>query len=231
MTQAPAKSNHRRWLQFRLRTLLIVLAVAAVALGWEVNRVRNLRAVVTELEGKGAYVFYRPRSALIPTNWNHPDWLDYYLSDADEVTGISSDDAMKIVAKLPNLSRLKVEGPGFTDVGMERLSTITSLQNLQLDKVEITDAGLAGLVTLKNLAVLSITAPRITDGAFVHLSRLSNLTEIQLKSRHICDGGLWYLEDMTNLQRIELLDTLVSQDGEDRLRRVLSHCYVHITVW
>ena len=46
-------NTRRRWLQFSLRFLLLLIAVVAIPLAWKVNRVRNQRAVLAEIQRLG----------------------------------------------------------------------------------------------------------------------------------------------------------------------------------
>lgn len=54
-------TSRRRWLQFRLRTLLLVTAVLCVPLAWvgvRMNQKRQERAVIAEIERLGGEVRY-----------------------------------------------------------------------------------------------------------------------------------------------------------------------------
>jgi len=48
----------RRWLQFSLRSMLILTAVAAIWLGWLVKQVRDQRAAVQAVRQLGGSVYY-----------------------------------------------------------------------------------------------------------------------------------------------------------------------------
>jgi hypothetical protein len=228
----PTAKRGRRWLRFSLRSLLIAVAVLAVPLGLEVNRARNQRAVLAELEqieGSGFnYSSRLPEYLAFLSQWRHPDWLKDFLYDVSEVGGVSSDDTMLIVAKLPNVNELSFEGIKFTDLGMERLGAMSSLRRLRLDNVQITDAGLQRLTALKNLVDLEIAAPRITDDGIRHLSGLTKLKGLRLKSKGITEGILFHLEVLPNLEILYLIETKVTPWCKEWLHRNLQNCIVFV---
>ena len=49
----------RRWLQFSVRGLLLLMLVVAVPLGWAMDKVRHQRDAVSALEKMGCDVEYR----------------------------------------------------------------------------------------------------------------------------------------------------------------------------
>ena len=55
-TQPPKR--RRRWLSFSLRTLLVVITIFCVALGYWVHRANRQKAVVKWVEDNGGYVHY-----------------------------------------------------------------------------------------------------------------------------------------------------------------------------
>ena len=52
-TLQPKRSRLRRCVQFSLRTFLLLVTVAALGLGWEVNRARRHVALMRELQKWG----------------------------------------------------------------------------------------------------------------------------------------------------------------------------------
>jgi hypothetical protein len=60
-TVPPTTSPRRRWLRFRLRTLLLVVTVLSFPLGWvgwELGEVRKEKEAITWVEEMGGEVFY-----------------------------------------------------------------------------------------------------------------------------------------------------------------------------
>src|SRR6185295_19980991 len=53
MTTPP--SPRRRWFRFSLRTLLVVVTLLCVWLGWQIHAVRQRSAIIAELRATGVY--------------------------------------------------------------------------------------------------------------------------------------------------------------------------------
>ena len=70
-TEKPAKPR-RRWFRFSLRTLLIVVTVLSVPLGWigwRLGQVRTEQATFTSIEKLGETVLFRSDSVTIKRSW------------------------------------------------------------------------------------------------------------------------------------------------------------------
>lgn len=91
--------RRRRWLQFSLRTFLVVISLAAVGMGIWVHRVRNQQRAVEALTALGARIVYEhqwPAWAGLPgaAPFNQaeppgPAWLRRWLGDAYFVKVVS----------------------------------------------------------------------------------------------------------------------------------------------
>jgi hypothetical protein len=66
--QAPKR---RRWFQFSLTTMLVVITVIAVWLGWNLSRVRQREATIVFLKNSGMSVAYPTTAALQIPPWKH----------------------------------------------------------------------------------------------------------------------------------------------------------------
>ena len=126
----------RRWFQFSLRTLLVLVAVVAVWLALLVNAARKQREAVAAIEALGGRIVYEHGSNLPPG----PKWLRELIGE---------EYFFRIIAV--GLSSTQI-----TDSGLEHLEGLTSLQTLVLDDTQITDAGLEhvkGLTSLQTLVL------------------------------------------------------------------------------
>ena len=78
----------RRFFQFRLRTLLLVLTAISLWLGWQVRQAERQRQAVTAIAAAGGEVEYGVESH---GGWLRPEWLrgllgNDYLYDVVAVT-------------------------------------------------------------------------------------------------------------------------------------------------
>jgi hypothetical protein len=99
---------NRRWFRFSLRTLLVGMALLAVVGGWlgaQVDRARNRRNAIHQIEADGGRVYGLGESA-----HHRPKWLlklDLALGDFGEVTAVvlpdnfGDNDAARITQLFP----------------------------------------------------------------------------------------------------------------------------------
>ena len=189
--------RNRRWFQFSLRTLLIVIAIVAIPCAWlgsKIERKRKEREAVAAIEALGGYVWYNYQAAApggppwaSPAEPYGPAWLRSFLGDDffSEVTGVSLQDANVSDADLVNL---------------EGLSHLESL-NL-VDRIRITDAG---LIDIRGLAQLKM---------------------LDLQRTNVSDVGVANLKGLGRLKTLYLYGTKVTTAGVNELRRALPNCEI-----
>lgn len=164
-------ATRRRWLQFSIRTLLVLVTLLCVALGlWCVPAERQRRAV-TAIEKLGGEVAYAKPAASetfpVPLlrRWLPPVYFD-------EVEGLYLGDTQ------------------VTDAGLARLQGLTGLEILFLDNTPVTDAGLARLQGLTTLRLLSLGDTQVTDAGLAHAQGLTGLRLLFLDNTQVTDAGL-----------------------------------------
>ncbi|MCX7424285.1 MAG: hypothetical protein NTW96_01400 [Planctomycetia bacterium] len=164
---SPSRPRRRRWFQYSLRTLLLVVTVAAVLLGIWTGRARRQKEAVEAIRELGGYVGYSSADGDAPG----PDWLRKWL-------GIDYFDSVVCVY---------VVGDGFTDDDLEQLQSLRGLKSLCLLAPNITDAGLEHVGHLHDLKILWLGGPGITDAGFAHLKHLRMLTRLTIERGAVVD--------------------------------------------
>lgn len=164
-----ARSKRRKWLQFRLRTLLIAILALSLPLSWfavRLQRARRQREAVAAIEGLGGNVQYeRPQGKQHPLFLRLRDLLgqDFF----DRVTlvylqgNVTNADLEHLTALL-DLERLILRSTQITDDGLKHLQAVVSLRFLELISTSITDVGLTQLEALPNLQRLTIDDADVT---------------------------------------------------------------------
>ena len=193
-------TTRRRWYQFRLRTLLIVMTLVAVGMAILARDIRQhereQRFVVwvRDLHGQlfmvdddryGYFDDYRPRG---PTRLGGPAWViavptrSYWervtnslppLSvpvTAVDLAGTKVTD-ITLLTDEPGLTCLKLDDTAVSDLAP--LSELTKLRLLRLPGTKVTD--LTPLSSLKELRVLYLMNTQVTD-----LSPLIGLTKLEV---------------------------------------------------
>ncbi len=208
--------SSRRWFQFSLRTLLVLVTIGCLAGGWWINRAFQQRAAVRRFyqltanrqdqhgdslttmgyryQGKDEY--YKP---IVP-KWLH--WLRDMIGEEcfGEVTGVqlldtpATNDDLKHLAVLPSVERIWLSSTKVDDAGMPLLKVCPKLKYLVLNDIALTDEGIFHLTAFQDLEGLSLNGTKITDAGLVHLARLPRLKELWLRNTAITDAGYQKLQ-------------------------------------
>ncbi|MEM6691822.1 MAG: M56 family metallopeptidase, partial [Planctomycetota bacterium] len=104
------------------------------------------------------------------------------------------DDAMPILASLPELEVIRLRRSKITDDGLAELSKCRSLRSIGIEGTEVTDAGLPPLLKLPNLRSLSLGVYRegtaVTDEGLKVIGQIETLEYLSLSSTEITNSGL-----------------------------------------
>jgi len=235
------RSSQRRWFQFSLRTLLLVITAFAVWLGWRVKLAREQEAAVEAIQALGGSLIYRYQEedpAYRGANNPYPVWLtefvgeEYLLSvagvylEGDDV----GDSALLRIAdhlqRLPDLRWLELRDTQVTDDGLVHVRNLRTLERLYIRTseeddaapIQITDAGLQHLEDLFRLKSLTIANGPVTGAGLRHLNRLSKLETIDLRRTQVSDEALAQLRSHRQLKELILWHTPVTDAGLVHLR-------------
>jgi hypothetical protein len=168
-------------MRYRLRTLLILLAGFAVALGIYRHRAEVQKEAVRSITRKGASVVYEgilldaiPHSFYSePVRYpNYPNWLTDTLGPDYVATVVS------VSVSKDYRSRLRYErswevsqeprvNPGYPDPDAA-------------DMIDVQDGTIQQLASLRSLAVLDLAETNVTDEDLEQLSRLKSLRHLRL---------------------------------------------------
>jgi hypothetical protein len=197
--------TRRRWFSFRLRTLLIVVALVAIPLAWiakerrqsgyELQVAEKLHSLgISDVEIGGAYDWsrkYEPRAS-----WR---FITRYLL-GDRILAIESDG----------------DTSGLTS--LDALEGLANLNSLWLTHAPVSD--LEPLARLNNLEYLYLYNSRVSDLA--PLANLQNLTRVNLCGADVSD--LTPLKGLAKLQNLNVTNTRVSKEQVEALQKALPHC-------
>jgi hypothetical protein len=222
--QPETPQRRRRWYQFRLRTLLIVVALLAIPGSWVAVRMKHQRDVAA-LRTAGWGVAY---DYMVDENGEYlkddqppgPAWMRNLLGEGflSDVAGVHevctrTDADLKMLEQFPHL-RLLIAGAGDFEAASARGGPIT-------------DAGLQHLKALTSLRVLILQHTLITDAGLECLSGLTDLQELSLcGNQGITDAGLEHLKGFKQLRELNLLCTEVTDEGVKRLQQALPDCEI-----
>ena len=158
MTDAPSRptKHRRRWFQFSLRALLIVVTlVSGLLLAWRAyvepyRRQRETMALIKELGGE--YKTESDGPAWIRNWFGAENFQKIVLVDLADCNAPAK--YLEQVTALPKLETLVVGGQKFTDEHLSRLKRLKTINGLVLDSTDVTDDGIEALKqTLTALAI------------------------------------------------------------------------------
>lgn len=254
----PAKSR-RRWYQFSLRTLLILMLVLSIGFGGIGNRIYQAReqaAKVAALRSLGIGVQYevefsndesgrimgvsRRRSLLERriVNWFGTDY-------AYKVHGVKAhgpppasarerDDFWRLAASFPELTSLSA-GPDWCDsAGLARIRGKTTIRSLTLYASRPTNEDMEVIGTLVNLQRLSFMwggkRPSLMDDRGVAcLDRLQDLRDLDLGERGISNASLSHTAKHPRLISLSLCNTSITDDGLAHLASLTRLEYLNLS--
>lgn len=195
--------KRRRWRQFSLRTMFVLLTVAAVFLAMLspplVERGRE-QAVVRTIEAAGG------RVSVYDTKY---DYVPRFGSSV-----VSTVLGSRIYQRV---SELVLSGSTIKDADLEQFHQLTRLRALSLGGTKVTDAGLPHLKHNANLESLDLSQTLVTDTGLQHLKEFRSLRRLNTAGTQITYEGLEELQkalpDAPSLTQQRAIDEIVTAGG------------------
>jgi internalin A len=128
-----------------------------------------------------------------------------------------TNEGLRTVGKLTNLTSLDLSGTKITGEGLIHLKDLQKLKTLSLDSTDIAENDLAHLAPLQSLERLRLyTKHNTTDVAAAHLARLKSLRDLT-DHLYVTDQGVALLASMPNLEDITLNGEQVTDASRDNI--------------
>ncbi|HUY34671.1 MAG TPA: hypothetical protein VMV69_18140 [Pirellulales bacterium] len=208
----------RRWAQFSLGTMFLVVTALCVWLGLHVEAVNRQRAVVAAIRALGGECYYdyeadgNPFADSVPPG---PEWLRECLG-IDHLASITAvhlykraqiPRALPHLCKLPKLAALSVDlkgQPAFTDDDVAQIKALTGLARFYIAAATETDSLLAAVASLPHLETLHMYECALGDNGLRHIGRMKSLRVLRLTRNEITDAGLIHVRALTELRKLDL---------------------------
>jgi hypothetical protein len=217
----------RRWFQYSLGTLLLLVLLASIGMSWVGAALRERAAAerIAELGGVADWGYYPTWKWWYEIGITGYGFFNSVLMVDYHGNGVA-DAVLENAKGLRQLQWLDLSGTQVTDAGLAHIGGLRTLRVLCLNNTQITDAGLEHIKGLSQLRVLWLTNTQVTDAGLKHLKGLKQLTLLGLYGTHIGDAGLDHLKGLGRLERLFLARTRVTDDGVKKLQRALPNCYI-----
>jgi len=182
-------------------TLLCVLAVGVVWLGYQVNLARRQVAAVAAIKALGGKVTYADQLPFAARPWA-PKWLRNSLGDDIFISVIG----------------VNLAGTNVSDGDLARLAELAQLRILSLDETTVGNAGLKRVARLRHVEELSLRDTAVTDTGLECLTGFTSLRLVDLMGTKVSDRGLMQFAGLPNLIQVRLVDTHVTEQGVRRFK-------------
>jgi hypothetical protein len=248
--KADPPRRKRRWFQFSLRTLMIVVVIVAIPCVWlgrKIEQKRRAREAVAAIIKAGGIVVYDYQKPSLKSGQtfkpveepNGPALLRNLLGENffSEVYAVYhnnttiTDDEIELLERFPRLQDLNLSGCHMSVAGMARISRLTTLRDLALGGIRPRDDELAGfdfaqLKALTQLEGLALCDTSVSNHDLGQLKELRQLTNLFLDRTNVTDAGLEELKGLTHLTFLSLSDPNITPEGEKRIRAALPNCSI-----
>jgi hypothetical protein len=224
----------RRWLQFSVRTCLLVLLIAGVVFGLIANHAHRRKSALTLIRANGGRIRFGPET---DPNWYEKLLRQFFGAETYQpvrtinmLTGPRSGEKKQLpdnflgqLSSLPEIASLGLENTVIAESDWRNIAKFRKLESLLLGRSNITDEGVKYLSQLPELDELSMGDTKgITDAAIPFISKLPKLTNLKLGSTNITDQGLRALSPVSKLDILELPNVKVTSHGVESLKNIPS---------
>lgn len=205
----------RRWFQFSLGSMLLLMTVFGVWFGIRMDQARRQERAVAALRERGdvsydsVFVNMCNPKPFMKTAPYGPKWLRAIVGDdfLDRVRAVflyesSTDSDLEHLKDLPDVESVIISSPQVTDAGIAQLRHLPDLKELILNCPKVSDAGLLHLKSLPELRHLELHCSA-TDAGMVHLQSLQELRFLAIACP-IADDGILALEGFKKLESLRI---------------------------
>jgi hypothetical protein len=203
------------WLQFSLRTMLVVTLLIALAIGLPRQRSLSQHRAARRLTDRGAEVWL---ASDVRSQQSQVQWLIFGDNRYDFVFRVSFRDQqltandIALVRQFPDLPELRMTNCHLDTAATSELGTLTSLRGLRVEGGSLAGLEAVAWENVSQLGWLVLEDIDLTQLDCRRLSGLKDCTELKLASDSLADQQLKLLT-MQNLNMLSLVGSNFSDAG------------------
>lgn len=181
----------RRLLQFRLRSLLLLVIAAAIPACYLERRIAHYHRQAHAL------LVLRQQGSRISSRPTQPEWFwNFFFPNASSI--------------FQDVTELTACGANFDSDNLAIVCEMKALQSLCVKDSMVDDPWVASLASLSNLYDLNLSGTRIGNSALAQISRFPSLNQVDLSNTDIDNAGMVHLRGHHNLHRLCLHGTKIT---------------------
>jgi hypothetical protein len=212
----------------RIASLVLFFLLAEVVSADDKPAAEALKAAKVEVKfdksGTAVAVFSKESHLLTPEQFK----LIGSLKGLKELTLYNkcplNDETLALLADLPNLEKVGIDGATFSDAGMKHMAGWKSLKQITffhcLNKNEFTGAGVVHLKGLPNFESFGCGGSSFTDAGMEAVAKLPHLRDLRVWHTLNTDAGTAKLKDAKNLKSVWLAPQFTTRITDQSLEHL-----------
>ncbi|MFN3150710.1 hypothetical protein [Bremerella sp.] len=217
------KSPKRHWLSFSLRTMLVLILLSSLCMGWfgrDLYRYRIEEALREKIVMKGGNAYRYTLSEPIYPLHGEPKWkqlvclLPMLLFDEDIYSDVPvvvlRGDSDALIQELPKLRGVRdvfILDVEVSDASVNALVNLRSLKTIVLMNASISPQQLGRLSQCQQLEFVNLHAQSATDTHLQQLRSFPALTKVHIQDSEATDQGFASLHHLSNLNMVTIVNT------------------------
>jgi hypothetical protein len=221
---AAVPPQRRGRFQYSLRTLMLVVTVVAIFMGWVAKKRRESalqEAAFDAIVAAGGFIAgvdFVPFDTLADVECpieRFPNWWERLLGHRRFVVGTfagSSRESLPYLRNFPAIKRLSIKSPGLSEDDLNQIECLQELCLLTIDSPSVAHAGYRKLAAHKKLNDITLEGCTLTDDDLFLFRDHDNMTSFACRGP-ITDTGIKHIAHWTHLQSLNIDDCKLSGDG------------------
>lgn len=131
-----------------------------------------------------------------------------------------ADGVATAIAKLTNLTSLRINYRDLSEVGVAQIAKLTNLRSLDTANSRLGDGRAAQIAKLKDLESLDISYNELGVAGAMQIAKLTNLRSLNISDNQLGDEGAAEIAKLTNLRSLKINGNRLSEEGTAQIAKL-----------